>query len=71
LGYALTTDTLQGLVGQFIDRDVLDLPDVLVEHYDSEPAEVMRDIFNSLWNAAGYEYCKNYADRGRGKRLGR
>lgn len=42
------------------DRDTLLLPDVLVESYDSEVAQVLRPVFDAVWQSAGWDGCKNY-----------
>jgi hypothetical protein len=47
-----------------IDRDCLLLPDVLLESYDADPAQVMRPIFDAVWNAAGVERSFNYDEKG-------
>ena len=52
---------------RFIDRDVLQLPDVLIEDDDSTPGKIMRPIFDAIWNAAGWEKCPSYDVDGRWK----
>jgi hypothetical protein len=47
-----------------MDRDTVLLPDVLVESYDTSIDEVVRPIFDALWNAAGYERCLWYGEDG-------
>jgi hypothetical protein len=47
-----------------IDRDVLVLPDVPVEGYESDVASVMRPIFDGVWTAAGYAQSMNYDENG-------
>jgi hypothetical protein len=46
-----------------IDREILLLPEVLVQEYpigDDEVASTMRPIFDSLWQAAGLDGSRNY-----------
>jgi len=38
-----------------IDRDVLLLPDVLIEEYPCDIGTVFRPIFDAVWNSAGWE----------------
>lgn len=66
-GYALTQDALflPGLGGHLIDRDALLIPETLVESFDCDPAAVMKDAFDAVWNAAGYDRCRNYDEEGR------
>ncbi|MBC8273364.1 MAG: ATP-binding protein [Chloroflexi bacterium] len=48
-----------------IDRDALLVPEVLVESFDRDPAEVMKPAFDAIWNAAGRPGSKNYHDAGK------
>jgi hypothetical protein len=43
-----------------IDRDTLMIPEVLVEDFSAEYAEVMRPMFYAIWNACGFERSLNY-----------
>jgi hypothetical protein len=47
-----------------IDRDSLVTPEVIVDSYDSDPAQFMRPAFDSIWNAAGWPRSMNYAEDG-------
>lgn len=51
----------------YIDRDVLQLPDVLIEDENVAAGKIMRPIFDAIWNAAGWEKCFNYDEDGRWK----
>ncbi|MDD5014561.1 MAG: ATP-binding protein [Atribacterota bacterium] len=37
-----------------IDRDILLLPEVMIENYDTAPEEVLKPCFDALWNACGF-----------------
>lgn len=50
-----------------IDRDVLTMPDVLIEDYDCDPAFTLKDSFDIYWQAAGYPHCMNYDEEGNRK----
>jgi hypothetical protein len=50
-----------------IDRDVLLLPEVLIENFDCNVASALRPIFDAVWNAAGYERSFNYDESGEWK----
>jgi hypothetical protein len=50
--------------GHAIDRNDLIIPEVMVEDFNSDPHEVMRPIFDSIWNAAGWSRDMNYDDDG-------
>lgn len=47
-----------------MDRDVILLPDVLVEAYGCEVPRLLRPIFDATWNAAGWEGSPNYNEQG-------
>lgn len=47
-----------------IDRENLIIPEVVIENYDIDIANVMRPIFDSVWNAAGWSKCMNYDEDG-------
>ncbi len=47
-----------------IDRDALLLPDVLMEDYGTDPTVILRPVFDSLWNAAGWSKSLGYDDAG-------
>ncbi len=48
-----------------IDRNSLIIPEVMVEDFDVNLAEVMRPIFDTIWNAAGYTNSPNYDEEGK------
>lgn len=50
-----------------IDRDVLLLPEVVMEEFDQTAEEILRPIFEGVWQAAGFERNLNY-DRSGGRR---
>jgi hypothetical protein len=45
-----------------IDRDILLLPEVIVEKYDDEASQVLRPCFYAIWNACGFKKSFNYND---------
>jgi Schlafen, AlbA_2 len=40
-----------------IDRDLLLLPDAIIENYNASPKEVLHHIFDAVWQAAGFPRC--------------
>jgi hypothetical protein len=48
-----------------IDRNDLIIPEVRVEEFNADPHEVMRPIFDSIWNAAGCSRDMNYDEKGK------
>uniref|UniRef100_C6E2D2 Putative transcriptional regulator n=1 Tax=Geobacter sp. (strain M21) TaxID=443144 RepID=C6E2D2_GEOSM len=49
----------------YIDRDVLQLPDILIQDADFAGGKTMRPIFDAIWNAGGLERCFDYDEEGR------
>jgi hypothetical protein len=47
-----------------IDRDLLVLPDVLVEDLSADPQDFMKPTFDAAWQAAGHYRSYNYNDQG-------
>jgi len=48
-----------------IDRDVLFLPEVVIETYEVKAEDALRPIFDAVWNACGFPKSLNYDDEGR------
>lgn len=47
-----------------IDRDVAILPDVVIDSLDVDVTNVMKPIFDAVWNACGYQQSFNYDTKG-------
>ncbi len=47
-----------------IDKDILLLPEVVIENYDVIAKDVLRPCFDSIWNACGLPRSFNYDDDG-------
>ncbi len=45
-----------------IDRDILQLPEAIIENYDVRAQDVLRPCFDSIWNACGFQRDFNYND---------
>ena len=51
--------------GDLIDRDVLLLPDVLLDNYENvNPGRLYRPLFDAVWNATGWPECMDYDEDG-------
>jgi hypothetical protein len=48
-----------------IDRDVVLLPEVIIESYDVQAEDVLRPCFDSVWNACGFPGSFNYDNTGK------
>lgn len=45
-----------------IDRDILNLPEIIIEKQDLDIEYLLHPIFNMIWNACGYEKSFSYDD---------
>ena len=48
-----------------IDRDIILLPDVIIENYDTALEDVLKPCFDAMWNACGFPRSPNYDDAGK------
>jgi hypothetical protein len=48
-----------------VDKDVLIVPDIIIENYDAEPANILRPAFDAVWQAAGWQRSFNYNKDGK------
>jgi len=48
-----------------IDRDILLLPEVIIENYDTAPEEFLKPCFDAMWNACGFPKSPNYDTAGK------
>jgi len=50
-----------------IDRDALLVPEVLIESFGQTPDQILRPIFDMIWNSVGFHQSGNYDETGRWK----
>ena len=43
-----------------IDRDTLLIPEIVVEDYAAKASDILRPAFDAVWQACGWDCCKNY-----------
>ncbi|MDJ0733272.1 MAG: ATP-binding protein [Nostocaceae cyanobacterium] len=65
-GFSMPRSQIDALLNKIhkIDRDVLILPEVLVESYDVVPSQILKPCFDAMWNAAGFRGSPNYNQQG-------
>lgn len=64
-GYRLGgSENIWGVAGHPIDRNNLIVPEVMVEELGQNPYQIMRPIFDAVWNAGGYARDLNYDPSG-------
>jgi hypothetical protein len=68
-GYAMYVDEFRYFTGRpedhLIDRDVLAVPEVLIENWQGDAAAILRPCFDVVWNASGYRGSLNYDKDGK------
>src|SRR6185295_11040356 len=47
-----------------IDRNELEVPEIMLEDFKKPAAEVLRPVFDAIWNAAAWPRCLNYDSDG-------
>lgn len=63
--YEMAVDRMRFLDTYYkIDRDVLILPEALIESYDVEPKNILRPMFDLVWNACGFKRSYNFDEAG-------
>lgn len=65
-GYSMGVDTWKYDIDEVhtIDRDVLQLPEAVIENYDGSAGKILRPCFDAIWNACGYPMDLYYNDAG-------
>lgn len=66
-GKNLAVRTEYGGSGYYLsefDRDVVALPDVVIESYEQTRLQLFRPMFDGLWQAAGRARCEDYDSNG-------
>ncbi|MBL7130916.1 MAG: ATP-binding protein [Candidatus Omnitrophica bacterium] len=48
-----------------IDREILLLPEVIIENYDIEAEQILKPCFDAVWNACGFPKSRNYDENGK------
>ena len=64
-GMGVSQHRFFGNPGYPIDRDVLIMPEILIENYEADVGRALRPAFDSVWNAAGWSGSINYDQTGR------
>ena len=62
-GYRILSEWTQYEVPYQFDRDVLLLPESMVEDFDEPADQLLQPAFDAVWQAAGYERCRHYKNR--------
>jgi len=65
-GYPLTYNRLRSaaLSGKVIDRDMLIIPEVVIDNYEVKPEKLWKPCFDTIWRACGMARSFNYDENG-------
>lgn len=63
-GYLMATDVFFQGESSPIDRDILLLPETIVESYEEKPDKILKPQFDAVWNACGFTHSLNYNEKG-------
>jgi len=66
-GFEMSVSNLRwthGDVYDKIDRDILMLPECLIKTYDIDPKDILRPMFDLIWNACGFKRSLNFDNDG-------
>ncbi len=68
-GYQLFSDVLSIRVSKEIENDTLFLPEILLENNQNCIENMLKNTFDSIWNACGYRGSSHYDENGKWKEL--
>lgn len=64
-GYSMAVRNISFFTERYeIERDILLIPETIIESYDINAAILLRPLFDSIWNACGFPRSFNYNDEG-------
>ena len=66
-GYRMGVDQSRIFITEHhvIDRDILSLPEVVIENYEVLAEAILKPCFDSIWNACGFPKSLNYDEDGK------
>lgn len=64
-GYEMAVDKMRFRNDYYrIDKDILLLPETIIESYDTSPSDILRPMFDLIWNACGFRRSYNFGEAG-------
>lgn len=68
-GYTMATDILTSVRQRSydLDKDILLLPETIVNAYGAKVDQVLKPAFDAIWNACGFPSSQNYNEKGEWK----
>jgi len=66
-GYVMAVDTSRFMFAEAhpVDRDALILPEIMLESLECDASQVLRPVFDLVWNATGWPRSMNYDKNGK------
>ena len=66
-GYFMATDIFSTQKSYSIDKDILLLPETIIDTYDAKAEQVLKPAFDAIWNSCGFAKSLNYNEKGEWK----
>lgn len=64
INYTIPTDGIFSTTLGTLDRDILCINDLYIEDINDSSENILKPIFDSIWNACGHENCQYYDEDG-------
>ena len=65
-GYSMTREPI-GIEDDTIEKDILLIPEIVIESFDFEVNKILKPWFDAVWNACGFPRSLNYDEYGKWK----
>jgi len=65
-GYWIDSDPI-GITEDTIEKDVMLIPEIVIENFDFEVENILKPWFDAVWNACGFPHSRNYDGSGKWK----
>ncbi len=64
INYTISNRSSSHHVQGKIDREILCINDLYIDNINDKNETILKPVFDSIWNACGYEYCPAYDTEG-------
>lgn len=64
-GYVMGLDQSCRDRGNIIEKDILLIPEIVIENFDFEVEKILKPWFDAVWNACGFSCSKNFDESGK------
>lgn len=66
-GLAINTARIRDYEKRALDRNNLYFPEIEIDNYDTKAEDILRPVFDMVWNSYGFSKCFNYDENGERK----